>query len=112
MLVQVSYAIGIAKPMGIFVNTYGTSKVKQTDAEIAQTITELFDMRPAAIEKRLNLRQPMYLETASYGHMGRESISVEKTFVNTEGTKKILEVELFTWEKLDYLEPIKRAFSL
>lgn len=112
MLVQVSYAIGIAEPMGIFVNTYRTSKVKQTDAEIAQIITDLFDMRPAAIEKRLNLRQPMYLETASYGHMGRDNIIVEKTFVNTEGSKKTLNVELFTWEKLDYLEPIRRAFGL
>ena len=112
MLVQVSYAIGVAKPMGIFVNTYGTSKVKQTDSEIAEIITKLFDMRPAAIEKRLKLRQPMYLETASYGHMGRENTTIEKTFSNTEGKEKKVSVELFTWEKLNFVDEIKRKFAL
>jgi len=112
MLVQVSYAIGVAEPMGIFVNTYGTSKVKQSDSEIAKIISQLFDMRPAAIEKRLKLRQPMYLETASYGHMGRENTTIEKTFSNTEGKEKKLSVELFTWEKLDFVDKIKKVFSL
>ena len=112
MLVQVSYAIGVAEPMGIFVDTYGTSKVSQSDSKIAQIITELFDMRPAAIEERLNLRQPMYLETASYGHMGRKNESVEKTFTNTEGLTKKIKVELFTWEKLDYVNIIKNQFGL
>ncbi len=112
MLVQVSYAIGVAKPMGIYVNTYGTSKIDYSDAEIAKSIEKLFDMRPAAIEKRLKLRQPIYLETASYGHMGRENIIVEKTFTNTEGTTKKLSVELFTWEKLDVVDQIKAFFSI
>lgn len=112
MLVQVSYAIGVAKPMGIFVNTYGTSKVKQSDSEIAEIITKLFDMRPAAIEKRLKLRQPMYLETASYGHMGRKNTTVKKSFINTEGKKVEVSVELFTWEKLDFVNKIKKEFSL
>jgi S-adenosylmethionine synthetase len=112
MLVQVSYAIGVAKPMGIYVNTYGTSKVNKTDAEIAAIIEKLFDMRPAAIEKRLKLRQPMYSETASYGHMGRENITIEKTFRNTEGTIKKLQVELFTWEKLDFVTEIQKYFNI
>jgi len=112
MLVQVSYAIGEAQPMGIYVNTYGTSKISQSDTEIAQIIDELFDMRPAAIEKRLKLRQPMYLETASYGHMGRENRTVKKTFKNTEGVEKTISVELFTWEKLDYLTKIKKRFGM
>ena len=112
MLVQVSYAIGVAEPMGIFVDTYGTSKVKQSDSEIAQIITKLFDMRPAAIEKRLNLRQPIYLETASYGHMGRKNEIVEKTFINTEGKTINLSVELFTWEKLNFIGKIKAIFKL
>lgn len=112
MLVQVSYAIGESQPMGIYVNTNGTAKVSQTDMEIAQIIDELFDMRPAAIEKRLRLKQPMYLETASYGHMGRENKTVEKTFENTEGLVKTHSVELFTWEKLDYVEKIKQRFGL
>ncbi len=112
MLVQVSYAIGVAKPMGIFVDTYGTSKVSQSDSEIAQIITELFDMRPAAIEERLKLRQPIYLETASYGHMGRKNKTIEKTFKNTEGKIKKLSVELFTWEKLDFVAKIQKQFEL
>jgi S-adenosylmethionine synthetase len=98
--------------MGIYVNTYGTSKVNKTDAEIAAIIEKLFDMRPAAIEKRLKLRQPMYSETASYGHMGRENITIEKTFRNTEGTIKKLQVELFTWEKLDFVTEIQKYFNI
>jgi S-adenosylmethionine synthetase len=112
MLVQVSYAIGVAEPMGIFVDTYGTSKVTQSDSEIAQIISKLFDMRPAAIEEHLNLRQPIYLETASYGHMGRKNETVNKIFTNTEGTIKKLSVELFTWEKLDFVAIIKKKFGL
>jgi S-adenosylmethionine synthetase len=112
VLIQVSYAIGVAEPMGIYVNTYGTSKVKESDGEIAEIISKLFDMRPAFIEKRLKLRQPMYFETASYGHMGRESKTVTKTFTNVDGTTKTLEVELFTWERLDYVDAIKEAFGL
>jgi len=112
ILVQVSYAIGEAKPMGIYVNTYNTKKVTQNDSEIAQIITEIFDMRPAAIEERLKLRQPIYLETASYGHMGREYEKVTKKFENTEGVIKNLEVELFTWEKLDFVDVIKQKFNL
>ncbi|HIP49014.1 MAG TPA: methionine adenosyltransferase [Lutibacter sp.] len=112
MLVQVSYAIGVAEPMGIFVNTYRTSKVKQSDSEIAEIISQLFDMRPAAIEKRLKLRQPIYIETASYGHMGRKNEIVEKSFINTEGLEKTFSVELFTWEKLDFVSEIKRKFKL
>jgi len=112
MLVQVSYAIGVAEPMGVFVDTYGTSKVSHSDSEIAAIIAELFDMRPAAIEERLNLRQPMYLETASYGHMGRKNQRIEKTFINTEGKIKKLSVELFTWEKLDFVSRIQKIFDL
>jgi S-adenosylmethionine synthetase len=112
MLVQVSYAIGVAKPMGIFVDTYGTAKVKLPDSSIAKKIDDLFDMRPYSIEKRLKLRNPIYSETAAYGHMGREPKFVEKTFVNTEGKMKKLKVELFTWEKLDYVQRIKREFGL
>jgi len=112
MLVQVSYAIGEAQPMGIFVDTYGTSKVNQSDSEIAEIITALFDMRPFAIEERLKLRQPMYLETASYGHMGRKNEVVSKSFTNTEGKTISLDVELFTWEKLDFVTQIKEAFGI
>ena len=112
ILIQVSYAIGVAKPMGIYVNTYGTSKVKKSDGEIAQIIENLFDMRPAAIEKRLKLRQPIYLETAAYGHMGRKNEMVTKHFENVDGTKISLEVELFTWEKLDFVDEVKAAFGL
>jgi S-adenosylmethionine synthetase len=112
MLVQVSYAIGVARPMGIFVDTYGTAKVKMSDGDIAKKIEQLFDMRPYAIEKRLKLRNPIYSETAAYGHMGRESKFVEKTFVNTDGKMKKVKVELFTWEKLDYVPRIKKEFGL
>jgi S-adenosylmethionine synthetase len=112
ILVQVSYAIGVVEPMGIFVDTYGTSKVALTDGQIAQKVTEIFDMRPAAIESRLKLRSPMYSETAAYGHMGRKNETITKTFERLDGTTKDIEVELFTWEKLDYLDKVKTAFSI
>ncbi len=112
ILVQVSYAIGVVEPMGIFVDTYGTSKVNLTDGEIAKKITELFDMRPYAIETRLNLRKPIYSETAAYGHMGRTNRTVKKTFTQPNGEKKTMDVELFTWEKLDYVSKIKQVFEL
>lgn len=112
VLIQVSYAIGEAKPMGIFVNTYGTSKVNLTDGKIAKIVETLFDMRPAAIVNRLKLREPIYSETASYGHMGRENKIVTKHFQNVDGTEITKEVELFTWEKLDYVDDIKKAFNL
>lgn len=112
ILIQVSYAIGVVEPMGIFVDTYGTSNVSLTDGEIAQKVTEIFDMRPAAIEARLKLRSPMYSETAAYGHMGRTNEIVTKTFELPDGTKKDMEVELFTWEKLDYVDAVKTAFSI
>ena len=111
-LVQVSYAIGVAKPMGIFVNTFGTSKVSINDGELAKVVSEIFDMRPYFIEKRLKLRNPIYLETASYGHMGRKSEIVSKTFKSPSGESKTLEVELFTWEKLDMVEEIKLKLKL
>lgn len=112
ILVQVSYAIGVVEPMGIFVDTYGSSNVSLSDGEIAQKVTELFDMRPAAIESRLKLRSPIYSETAAYGHMGRTNEVVTKTFESFDGKKKEIEVELFTWEKLDYVEKVKKAFTL
>jgi len=112
ILVQISYAIGVKDPMGIYVNTYGTSKVNATDGEIAHKITELFDMTPYGIETRLGLRNPIYAETAAYGHMGRTNKTVTKTFDNTNGETKTLEVELFTWEKLDYVDKIKEAFNI
>ncbi len=112
MLVQVSYAIGVVEPMGIFVDTYGTSKVNLTDGEIAAKISEIFDMRPSAIEDRLKLRQPMYSETAAYGHMGRKNEIVHKTFRTPDNTETSLSVELFTWEKLDYVDKVKEAFGL
>jgi len=111
-LVQVSYAIGVAKPMGIFINTYGTSKINMNDSELAKIIEEIFDMRPYFIEKRLKLRNPIYQETAAYGHMGRKSKFVSKTFKSPSGETKNIEVELFTWEKLDYVEKIKQKFKL
>lgn len=111
-LVQVSYAIGVAKPMGIFVNTFGTSKLSINDGELANVVGELFDMRPYFIEKRLKLRNPIYLETASYGHMGRKSEIVSKTFKSPSGESKTLEVELFTWEKLDMVEEIKLKLKI
>ena len=111
ILVQVSYAIGVAEPMGIFVDTYNTAKVDFTDGEIAKKVANLFDMRPAAIEKRLNLRTPMYSETAAYGHMGRTNRVVTKTFSKPNGEAITMDVELFTWEKLDYVTAIKKAFQ-
>ena len=111
-LVQVSYAIGVAKPMGIFVNTYGTSKISLNDSELAKIVEEIFDMRPYFIEKRLKLRNPIYTETAAYGHMGRKSKFVTKTFKSPNGESKTLEVELFTWEKLDMLDKIKLKLKL
>lgn len=112
MLVQVSYAIGVAKPCGLFVDTYGTAKVNMTDGEIANKLSEIFDMRPYFIEQRLKLRNPMYSETAAYGHMGRKNEIVKKTFVGPDGKVIEKEVELFTWEKLDYVDKIKAAFGL
>ena len=113
MLVQVSYAIGVAQPMNIFVNTFGRSKVKMSDGEIARKIWDLFDMRPKAIEERLKLRNPIYLETASYGHMGRTPQVVEKVFHSRYNDKPtVCRVELFTWEKLDYVDKVKAAFGL
>ena len=111
-LVQVSYAIGVAKPMGIFVNTYGTSKISMNDSELAKIVEEIFDMRPYFIEKRLKLRNPIYTETAAYGHMGRKSKLVTKTFTSPNGESKTLEVELFTWEKLDMIDKIKLKLKL
>jgi len=112
ILVQVSYAIGVAKPMGIFVDTYGTSKVAMTDGQISKLVETIFDMRPYAIETRLKLRNPIYSETASYGHMGRKNEIVTKTFSQPDGRSKTMKVELFTWEKLDYVAKIKKAFKL
>ena len=112
ILVQVSYAIGVAKPMNIFVDTYGTSKVNMTDGQIAQIVDKLFDMRPYAIETRLKLRNPIYSETAAYGHMGRKSEIVEKKFEGAGGKKLKVKVELFTWEKLDYVDKVKKAFKI
>ncbi len=112
VLVQVSYAIGVVEPMGIFVDTYGTAKVNLTDGQIAAKVGQIFDMRPAAIESRLKLRQPMYSETAAYGHMGRTNETVKKVFESIDGSQIEIDVELFTWEKLDYVEKVKAAFSL
>ena len=112
MLVQVSYAIGVAKPVNVFVNTYGRSNVNLTDGEIATKIEELFDLRPKAIERQLKLRQPMYLETAAYGHMGRKNQVVKKVFTSHYHETKEIDVELFTWEKLDQVDNIKKAFNL
>ena len=112
ILVQVSYAIGVKDPMGIFVDTYGTAKVGLNDGEIAQKISAIFDMTPYGIETRLKLRNPIYSETAAYGHMGRQSEIVTKTFSGNNGDSKTVEVELFTWEKLDYIDQVKKAFNL
>jgi S-adenosylmethionine synthetase len=112
ILVQVSYAIGVKDPMGIFVDTYGTAKVGLNDGEIAQKISAIFDMTPYGIETRLKLRNPIYSETAAYGHMGRQSQVVTKTFSGNNGESKTVEVELFTWEKLDYIDQVKKAFNL
>lgn len=110
MLVQVAYAIGVAKPMNIYVNTYGRSHVNMSDSEIAKRIEKLFDLRPKAIERTLKLRQPMYLETAAYGHMGRKNEVVQKTFTSHYHETKTIDVELFTWEKLDRVDDIKNEF--
>ncbi len=112
MLVQVAYAIGVAQPMNIYVNTYGRSHVPMTDGEIAQKIAQLFDLRPKAIERTLKLRQPMFLETAAYGHMGRQPMVVKKTFTSHYHETKTIDIELFTWEKLDRVGDIRRAFGL
>ena len=112
VLVQVSYAIGVAQPMGLYINTYGTSKVKKSDGQIAKIVSELFDMRPYFIEQRLKLRNPIYSETAAYGHMGRKSEVVEKTFSTPDGKTIKKKVELFTWEKLDYVSKVKKAFGI
>lgn len=113
VLVQVSYAIGVVEPMGVFVDTYGTAKVDFTDGEIAAKVKELYDLRPGLIEQNLKLRQPMYSESAAYGHMGRKNEVVTKTFLSADGQTKLeTEVELFTWEKLDYLDTFKGAFNL
>jgi len=112
ILVQVSYAIGVVKPTSIFVNTYGTSKIKQSDGEIAEVVAKLFDMRPFAIEERLKLRNPIYLETAAYGHMGKEPKIVTKVFESPYNGKIEMELELFTWEKLDMVDAVKSAFNL
>ncbi len=112
VLIQVSYAIGVVEPMGIFVNSYGKSKVNLTDGEIAEKVTEIFDMRPYSIEQRLKLRNPIYSEAAAYGHMGRKNEVVKKRFVSADGTSKELEVELFPWEKLDFVNEVKSAFNL
>ena len=112
VLVQVSYAIGKAAPTNLYVNTYGTNKLNISDSEIAQRVADIFDMRPYFIEQRLKLRQPMYSETAAYGHMGRKNEVVTKTFSGPNGEKKSVEVELFTWEKLDYVDQIKTAFGI
>lgn len=115
VLVQLSYAIGVAKPMGVFVDTFGTSHVQETDGEIAKKILEIFDLRPGMIEKYLKLRNPIYLETAAYGHMGREPKVIKKRFERPDNGKvevKEVEVELFTWEKLDFVDRVKAVFNL
>lgn len=112
MLVQLAYAIGVAKPVSVYVNTYGRSNVDLSDSEIAQRIQKLFDLRPHAIERTLNLRQPIYSETAAYGHMGRKNEVVEKTFTSLYHENKTISVELFTWEKLDQVDAIKKEFNL
>lgn len=112
ILVQVSYAIGVAEPMGVFVDTYGTSKVSHSDGEIAAVVKELFDLRPGKIEEHLKLRNPIYSESAAYGHMGRKNRTEKRHFHALDGSVKEIDVELFTWEKLDRVDDIKKAFSL
>ena len=112
VLVQVSYAIGVAKPCGLYINTYGTAKVNKTDGEIARIVESIFDLRPYAIEQRLKLRNPIYSETAAYGHMGRKNEVVTKTFKSPDGSEVKKEVELFTWEKLDFVDKVKEVFAL
>jgi len=112
ILVQVSYAIGVKDPMGIYVNTYNTARVKMTDAQISKIVEKLFDMTPYGIETRLKLRNPIYSETAAYGHMGRKNEVVTKTFKSPDGKEIKKKVELFTWEKLDYVSAVKKAFKI
>ena len=112
VLVQLSYAIGVVEPTSIYINTYGTAKLNLTDEEIAEKSKSLFDLRPYMIEQRLKLRNPMYLETASYGHMGRTPRTITKTFESPYNGKVSKEVALFTWEQLDYVEKIKKSFQL
>jgi S-adenosylmethionine synthetase len=112
VLVQVSYAIGVAEPCGLFIDTYGTSKVEMTDGDMANKISEIFDMRPYFIEQRLKLRNPIYSETAAFGHMGRKNEVVTKSFTSPDGSVMTKEVELFTWEALDYVDKVKTAFGL
>jgi S-adenosylmethionine synthetase len=112
VLVQVAYAIGVAEPVGLYINTYGTGKLNLSDGEIAEKINQIFDMRPYAIEQRFNLRSPIYSETAAYGHMGRKSEKVTKEFTSADGKKISIEVELFPWEKLDYVDKIKSNFKI
>jgi S-adenosylmethionine synthetase len=111
-LVQVSYAIGVAEPVSIYVNTYGTARINKSDAEIARVVAELFDLRPAAIIRDLQLTQPIYEETAKYGHVGRTNETIDKTFIDADGNEYTRKVELFTWEKLNRLEQVKAAFGL
>ena len=114
MLVQVAYAIGVAEPMGLYINTYGTSKVAHSDGEIADIIAKMpkFDMRPYFIEQRFNLRSPIYAESAAYGHMGRTTELVTKTFTDGGGNTKTIEVKLFPWEELNGLEDLKSQFKI
>ena len=112
ILVQLSYAIGKAEPVSIYVNTYGKSKVNMTDGEIAEKLNSLFDFRPKAIERTLKLRQPIYRETAAYGHMGRNPKTITKVFTSAYHPTKEMQVELFTWEKLDLVDKFKEAFEL
>ena len=112
ILVQVAYAIGVAKPVGLYVNTFGTSKVKLNDGEIAKKVEKIFDMRPYFIEQRFNLRTPIYAETAAYGHMGREPMTVEKIFNKGKGNELKVKVGLFPWEKLDHIDQVKKSFGL
>ena len=110
VLVQVAYAIGVAEPVGLYINTYGTSNVNLNDGQIAEKVHQIFDMRPYAIEQRFNLRSPIYSETAAYGHMGRKAEKVTKEFTSADGKNISIEVELFPWEKLDYVDKIKANF--
>ena len=112
ILVQLAYAIGVANPVGVYVNTYGRKNVGFSDGEIAEKVKAIFDLRPAAIEERLKLRNPIYLESAAYGHMGRTPVTVTKIFESPYAGKVVKEVELFTWEKLDFVDVIKNAFGI
>ena len=111
-LIQISYAIGVAEPVALYLNTYGTSRVDFSDGEISEMLLSVFDLRPYSIEKLFDLRKPMYLETAAYGHMGREPQKVKKTFINSENKFVEFDIELFNWEKLDYLDKLKKLFKL